>query len=325
MKSKKIRWGIIGLGKIANKFATDLVNVENTELLAVASRSQKKATEFAVKYNAKKAYNSYEELARDTAVDVVYVATPHSFHKEHALLCLQHKKAVLCEKPFAMNWQEVAEMIAVAKENNVLLMEALWTFFLPHFIYVLDIVKSEKFGKLKRLEANFGFYTPYDTDSRLFKKKVGGGCLLDVGIYPIFATLSFLGVPDTIVANATFFENGTDSSNTMTFYYENAKATLKSSLLEETPTHAVFTFEKAIIKINPQFHKPSTVTVFENEKEETIDFNYKTIGYSFEIEHFNNLLRENKKQSDIMTFQYSENLIKILDKVREIISLSYKT
>lgn len=302
MKEKKIRWGIIGLGKIANKFATDLMTLKNIELVAVASRKQQNADDFAQRFNVKKAYNNYLDLAKDNEVDAVYIATPHSFHKEHTLLCLQNKKAVLCEKPFAMNLQEVTEMIAVAKENNVLLMEALWTYFLPQYAYLLEIIETKKFGKLKTVAADFGFKAAYDLESRLFKKEVGGGSLLDIGIYPIFAALSTLGEPDLIDANATFFENGVDASCEMIFHYKGAKATLKSTLTEETETTAIFTFEKAIVKLNRQFHAPSTVTVFENKKEKKIDFNCKTIGYNFEIEHFNTLLRENKTESSIMTF-----------------------
>lgn len=323
MKNKKIRWGIIGLGNIAHKFATDLTTVKNAELVAVASRNQQKANEFAKKHNSKKAYSSYEELAKDTEVDAVYIATPHSFHKENSILCLQNKKAVLCEKPFAMNLQEVEEMITVAKENNVLLMEALWTYFLPHYKYVLDIIKNKKFGEVQNLEADFGFYRAFDIETRLFKKEVGGGSLLDIGIYPIFTALSTLGTPNSIEANATFFENGVDKTCNMVFNYENIKATLKSSLLEDLPTEAIFTFEKATIKINTMFHMPTTLTIINDGREETIDFNYKTIGYNFETEHFNNLIRENKKESDIMTFEFSRNLIKILDKVRNIIGLEY--
>lgn len=324
MKEKKIRWGIIGLGKIANKFATDLMTLENIELVAVASRNQQNANDFAQKFNAKKAYNSYQDLAKDDEVDAVYIATPHSFHKEHTLLCLQNKKAVLCEKPFAMNLHEVTEIIAAAKENNVLLMEALWTFFLPQYVYLLDIIETRKFGKLKTVAADFGFKPAYDIESRLFKKEVGGGSLLDIGIYPIFAALSTLGKPDLIDANATFFENGVDASCEMIFHYKDAKAALKSTLTEETQSTAIFTFEKAIVKLNRQFHAPSSVTIFENKKEKTIDFNCKTIGYNFEIEHFNTLLREGKTESTIMTFNFSKDLIKTLDKVRGIIGLKYE-
>ncbi|MCL7763133.1 Gfo/Idh/MocA family oxidoreductase [Polaribacter sp. Z014] len=323
MEKKTIKWGIIGLGNIAQKFAKDLATVENAELVAVASRSQENADKFALKYNSKKAYASYLDLANDAEVDAVYIATPHSFHKEYAILCLQHKKAVLCEKPFAMNLQEVEEMIAVAKENNVLLMEALWTYFLPHYTYVLESLKNEKFGKVLKLEADFGFYRAFDNESRLFKKEVGGGSLLDIGIYPIFAALSTLGIPNTIEADATFFDNGADSACNMTFAYNDTKAVLKSTLLEDAATEAIFTCERGIIKINTMFHMPTTVTITENGKDETIDFKYKTIGYNFETEHFNNLLRANKKESDVMTFDFSKNIIATLDKVRSIIGLEY--
>jgi predicted dehydrogenase len=323
MEKRTIRWGIIGLGKIANKFATDLATLDNTVLVAVASRNQQNADEFAEKYNVKKAYNTYEELAKDADVDAVYIATPHSFHKQHSILCLQHKKAVLCEKPFAMNLQEVTEMIAVAKENNVLLMEALWTFFLPHFNYVLELVKNEKFGKLIGLEADFGFKPSFNSESRLFKKEIGGGSLLDIGIYPIFAALSALGKPDAIEAKATFFETGADSECKMVFHYKQVKAALRSTLLEETKTEAIYTFDAAIVKINTQFHAPSTVTILQGKNEETINFGYKTIGYNFEAEHFNTLLRAEKKESDVMTFEFSRNLIKTLDAVRELIGLEY--
>ena len=323
MKNKTIRWGIIGLGNIAHKFATDLATIENAALVAVASRSQENADEFAKKYNSKKAYNSYLDLAKDAEVDAVYIATPHSFHKEHTILCLKNKKAVLCEKPFAMNLQEVEEMIAVAKENNVLLMEALWTYFLPHYTYVLESLKNEKFGKILKLEADFGFSRAFDNDSRLFKKEVGGGSLLDIGIYPIFAALSTLGKPDSIKADATFFDNGVDSVCNMTFNYNDTEAVLKSTLVEDTATEATFTCERGIIKINTMFHMPTTVTITENGKDEIIDFKTKTIGYNFEIIHFNDLLRANKKESNMMTFEFSRNLIKTLDSVREIIGLTY--
>lgn len=320
---KTIKWGIIGLGRIANKFATDLATIKDAELVAVASRNQENANAFAKKYKVDKAYNSYADLAKDINVDAVYIATPHSFHKEHTILCLQSKKAVLCEKPFAMNLQEVEEMIAVAQENNVLLMEALWTYFLPHYTYVLDLIQTEKYGKIKDLKADFGFYNEYDTTRRLFKKEVGGGSLLDIGIYPIFAALSTLGKPNTIAADATFFENGADASCTVKFNYNNAKATLKSTLLEATKTEAIFTLEKAVLKINGYFHEPTTVSVIINGVEEVVDFNYKTIGYSFEIEHFNQLLRAQKTESNIMTFDFSRELIKTLDSVRKIINLEY--
>jgi predicted dehydrogenase len=320
---KTIKWGIIGCGKIANKFATDLATISNTTLHAVASRSKERATAFAEKYNAITAYDSYEALATDTNVDAVYVATPHSFHATHAILCLQNKKAVLCEKPFAMNRAEVEEMIATAKENDTLLMEALWTYFLPQYQYVLKVLESKKYGKLNHVEADFGFYLPFDNSNRLFLKEVGGGSLLDIGIYAIFAALSTLGIPEEIKAEANFFENGADKDCTMYFNYKEASAKLHSNIAKETNTEAIFTCENGTIKIHTRFHEPSTITIVSGGTTETLDFTEDTIGYKHEAIHFNNLIRAGKKESDVMTFDFSRNLITLLDQVREQIGLEY--
>lgn len=323
-KLNTINWGIIGLGNIANQFATDLLTVEGAHLYAVASRNQDKANAFGLKYKATKAYDSYKALAQDPNIDAVYIATPHALHKENTLLCLEHGIAVLCEKPFAMNSDEVDEMIAKAKEKNVLLMEALWTYFLPHYKYVLNILEEKKFGNILKLEADFGFFRAFDNSSRLFNKTLGGGSLLDIGIYPIFTALSTLGTPKHFEAKATYFENGVDASCTINFDYGNAKAILKSTLKADTPTEASFYCEKGIIRIDSRFYEPSTITLISNEgKEDTIDFNYKTIGYSYEIMHFNTLLRQGKTESNVMTFQFSKKLIKTLDKVRSLINLHY--
>jgi len=322
---KTINWGIIGLGNIAHKFATDLLTIEDAKIYAVASRNQEKANEFASKYNATKAYSSYEALAKDPHIDAVYIATPHTLHKENTILCLDHGIAVLCEKPFAMDSDEVNEMIAKAKDKNVLLMEALWTYFLPHYRYVLKALEDRIYGDVLKLEADFGFYRAFDNSSRLFNKSLGGGSLLDIGIYPIFASLSALGIPKHIKANATYFENGADSSCDMVFEYEkNVKAILKSTLIEDTPTEAIFYCKKGIIKINHQFHNPSTISLIPNEGEaETIDFNNKTIGYNYEAIHFNELLRQGKTESNVMSFEFSQSLIKTLDDVRNLINLNY--
>lgn len=323
LKNRNIRWGIIGLGNIANKFATDLLTVEGAELYAVASRTQQKSDDFAEKYQAIKAYSSYEALVNDENIDAVYIATPHSLHKENTLLCLEQGKAVLCEKPFAMNADEVNSMIAAATKHNTLLMEGLWTYFLPHYNFVLAELSRKIYGNLLRIEADFGFVRVFNEESRLFNKSLGGGSLLDIGIYPIFAALSTLGVPDTITAKASFFENGADSSCTMVFNYHNAVATLTSTLLESTPSEAIFYCEQGIIKINSGFHSPSTVTLINDNNEESVFFDCKTHGYNYQISHFNELLRQGKKESHIMTFNFSRQLIKTLDKVRAIIDLKY--
>lgn len=320
---KQIRWGILGCGKIARKFAEDLARVSDCELYAVGSRTQEKAQQFAKDFAANKAFGSYEDLATCKEIDAIYIATPHCFHKENSILCLRNKKAVLCEKPFAMNLEEVAEMIAVAQQNDVLLMEALWTYFLPHYEHLLKLIHTEKYGKILSLKADFGFYTPYDLNNRVFRKEVGGGSLLDIGIYPIFAALSTLGNPDSIEAKATFFENGADSSCEVIFHYKQATALLRSTLLEATPTEAVFICENGSITLNSRFHQPSSIAIESNGTKELLEFPTNRIGYAYEIEHFNQLLREGKKESDVMSYGFSEQLIKTLDQVRALIGLTY--
>ncbi len=315
----------MGLGNIAHKFATDLLTVEYAELHAVASRSQEKANTFAAKFGATKAYACYEDFILDEELDAVYIATPHALHKSNTMLCLKHKVAVLCEKPFAMNTSEVNDMINMAKEKNVLLMEALWTYFLPHYQYVLQAIETKKYGNLIGLEADFGFYRAFNNDSRLFNKGLGGGSLLDIGIYPIFVALSTLGIPEHIEAKATYFENGADASCDMVFSYQNqVKAILKSSLLEDTTNHAVFKFDQGSIRINSGFHAPTTISIFpKTGPEENLDFGYNTIGYNYEIIHFNDLLRKAQTESPIMSFDFSKQLITLLDIVRQHINLTY--
>ncbi len=321
---KTIKWGILGLGKIAGKFATGLKDVEGAELYAVASRSKSKAEAFAKEYNAIKLFSSYEAMLKDEALEVVYIATPHVFHHQQTLLCLDHKKAVLCEKPFAINKEQVEEMIAKAKKENVFLMEAMWTQFLPHFEFVLDLIESEKYGKIKNLKADFGFPAPVDLDKRLYNKDLGGGSLLDIGIYPIFMAMSALGTPEKIQASAKFSETGIDTECDMIFEYKNGvEAELGSSIVKQTPTAAIIQFEKATITLITRFHEPTSVKIQTPESEETKEFKVDSNGYNFEAEHVQKMLLEGKTESTEMTFAKSLQLIELLDKVRDQIGLEY--
>lgn len=321
---KTIKWGILGLGKIAGKFATGLKDVEGAELYAVASRSKSKAETFAKEYNATKLFSSYEAMLKDEALDVVYIATPHVFHHQQTLLCLDHKKAVLCEKPFAINKEQVEEMIAKAKKENVFLMEAMWTQFLPHFEFVLDLIESEKYGKIKNLKADFGFPAPVDLDKRLYNKDLGGGSLLDIGIYPIFMAMSALGTPEKIQASAKFSETGIDTECDMIFEYKNGvEAELGSSIVKQTPTAAIIQFEKATITLTTRFHEPTSVKIQTPEIEETKEFKVDSNGYNFEAEHVQKMLLKGKTESTEMNFAKSLQLIELLDKVRDQIGLEY--
>ena len=324
MEDKIYNWGILGLGKIARKFAADLAAVPNAKLFGVASRSSEKAEEFAAEFNAEKSFGSYEELVKNDEVDVVYIATPHVFHHDHTLLCLRHRKAVLCEKPFAMNKIQVMEMIKVAREQNVFLMEALWTYFLPHYKKVMQLIDSGKYGNITALEADFGFESPYQPEKRLLNKKLGGGSLLDIGIYPVFAALSLLGRPSEIIAKAEMGSTGVDESCDIQLKYPNhVTAILKSDITKKTPTTATIFLEKGKIIIEGRFHEPSSFTVITDENKEKFEFEVNTYGYNFEAIHVQKMLEQQRTESTVMSFQKSLELIEILDRIRKKIGLEY--
>lgn len=324
MEAKNTKWGILGLGKIAKKFCLGLQHVEGAEIYAVASRSKEKADFFAKEHKATKAYGSYEELVEDKNVDVIYIATPHVFHFKHTLLCLRHKKAVLCEKPFAMNKAEVEQMIATAKKEKVFLMEAMWTQFLPHFEYVQKLVQSGVYGKIKSLKADFGFAAEFDENHRLYNKELGGGSLLDIGIYPVFMALSFLGEPEKITASANFCSTEVDEECNIVFHYPGGvEAELDSNIGKKTPTTATIELEKATITMNSRFHEPTSVHVRTEDGEETSDFSGEANGYNFEAEHVQQMLQEGLTESNEMTSEKSLQLIELLDRIRTEIGLEY--
>ncbi|TBW29360.1 Gfo/Idh/MocA family protein [Gramella sp. KN1008] len=321
---ENINWGIIGLGKIANKFATALASVQNAELYGVASRNRDKALDFSKEHKAKAAYGVYDQLMKDENVDVIYIATPHSLHHEITMECLDHGKAVLCEKPFAMNREEAQQMITHARSKNVFLMEALWTMFLPHFQYVQELVNSGKYGKVKSIKADFGFEAEFDRNQRTFNKALGGGSLLDIGIYPVFLSYALLGKPEKIEASAQFAETGVDWECEMKFLYpEEVKASLHSSFREKTPTIAEIELEKGIIRLNSRFHEPTSVSIILEGKEETKDFGVKTNGYDFEATHVTHMLLEGKSESRKWTPENTLDLMELLDAVRHEIGLKY--
>src|SRR5687767_13819388 len=182
--SEKIRWGILGCGKIAGKFAADLALVDDAELIAIASRDSVKGKAFREKFKARLFFDTYESMASSEHVDVIYIATPHGFHFEHTMLCLQHKKAVLCEKAFGLNTRQVTDMVNFAHRQEVFLMEAFWTKFLPQYKKIIEIIVSGEIGEIKLIQADFGFLAPEPLGQRLYDPVLGGGSLLDIGLYP---------------------------------------------------------------------------------------------------------------------------------------------
>ncbi|CAM1367013.1 Gfo/Idh/MocA family protein [Tenacibaculum xiamenense] len=323
--NKKINWGIIGLGKIAHKFASDLLLSNNANLYAVASRSIDKAKEFAQTYKASRTYSSYMELAKDPTVDIVYIATPHPFHFENTMLCLQNNKAVLCEKPMGMDAKQVELMIQEAQSRKLFLMEGLWTRFIPATEKLLEIINSGKIGDIEFVRADFGFIGDLNLKSRLYDKKLGGGSLLDIGIYPIYLSLLLLGIPDRIKAIASMTETNVDSSCSILFNYKNgAIANLDSTIEHNTATEAFIYGTKGVIRLHQRFHHTNKLTVSINGNQEVLDIPYKGIGYSHEIEEANKCLQNGKTESSKHSLKNSLDLISVIDLVKEQIGLSYK-
>jgi predicted dehydrogenase len=325
--TEKIRWGILGCGKIANKFASDLKLVEDAELMAIGSRDTAKAKEFASQHNARHIFNTYEALVSSPLVDVIYVATPHGFHHQHVMLCLEHKKAVLCEKAFALNLRQVKEMVAQAKTQKVFLMEAFWTKFLPQYEEVMRIIKSEEIGEVKFIQADFGFKAPEPLPQRLYDPILGGGSLLDIGIYPVFLAQSILGKPVDIQATITPYDTGVDEQCAMTMKFENgALAVLSSTFASDTPVEALIAGTKGRIQMRDRFHNAIGRLEIVKEKDvvNEIDvFREEGFGFQFEARHVGECIRKGLIESPVMSHQDSLLLMETLDRVRKVCGIKY--
>lgn len=319
-----IKWGIIGLGRIAHKFAEDLLLVKNCTLEAVASRDLKKAESFSKQYNATTFYNSYEALFKNTLVDIVYIATPNNSHKLYTVLALEHKKAVLCEKPFAINKKQVYSMIEASKNNNTFLMEAMWSRFIPSIKKIKTSIDSGEIGEVKYINADFSFKANTSIQ-RIYDKELGGGSLLDIGIYPVFLAYLLLGIPTKINANAHYYKSGADSQLAMLFNYKNAQAILFSSFNSTSKRVAKISGTLGEIIINNPWNETNSFTIQKNNEEASL-ISLPTVGkgFSHEIVECANCLLENNIESATWSHQNSLDLITLLDAVREKINLTYE-
>lgn len=324
-----IGWGIIGAGSIAQKFASDLSLVKDARLVAVGSRSAAKAQAFAEKYNASKYYGSYEELIGDEEVDVVYVATPHSHHYENTMMCLDYHKAVLCEKAFAINLRQTSEMIRIARERKVFLMEALWTKFLPHYGKLMSMLEEKVTGDVHSVLINFGFKPKEPVPQRLFDPSLAGGTMLDIGIYNVFMAMSVLGKPDHIDAHMTPAATGIDAQCAVLFRYNNgAMAQLFSSFTTDLPTEAEISGPRGRIKLNHRFYAPECDIEFfpgRPDTRELVSFEKPTsgFGYQYEAQHVMECLQKGLTESPVMTHQDTLDLMEVLDEIRAKAGIVY--
>jgi predicted dehydrogenase len=323
---KIIRWGVLAPGRIAHKFVQDLQTVASGKLMAVGSRDLGRAKDFAAQYNAPYAYGSYEELLQCPELDIVYVASPHSGHLAHTLLCLRAGVAVCCEKAFAINGSQVAVMIAEAQRKNVFLMEAMWARFNPAINKAVEIIESGAIGKVRLLRADFGFQADYDPNTRLFNKSLAGGALLDIGIYPLFLSYRLFGMPSKMEASAVFSETGIDEtmSAILTYAHNNVMAVLDATFRATTPCIALIYGDKGSVEIHGRWHESTGITVkYTNGTTDVFAFERDTWGYNYEIEEVHRCLQNNQIESKNWSWQDSKNLMQLLDKVRQKIGLVY--
>lgn len=325
MDVNKIRWGIIGLGNIAHKFAKDLMLVQDAQLVAVASRNLNKAQKFAQEYHCKKFYDSYDTLINDSEIDIIYIATPHNSHAALTIKALQNNKHVLCEKPIALNYEDALLMINASRDNNTFFMEAFWTRFNPSFREVFSILKNGAIGEIKYINADFAFFAEdlEDKGNRKTEIELGGGALLDIGVYPLFLSYILLGIPIEIVAKSNFYKTGADLQTSMILQYTNAQAVLHSSFVSKSNMIATISGTKGIINLNSPWHEAQSFTLIKKEYEEEFMLPTKGKGFTYEIEECHQCITENRIESTLWSHQNSLELIKVVDEVRLQIGLEY--
>ena len=325
MDAKVIKWGIVGTGGIASAFARDLNFAENTEKTAVGSRTKESAEKFAEEHGIVRAYGSYEELVKDPDVDAIYVATPHPFHKENVLSCLRAGKAVLCEKPFTINSGELEEVVQFARDQKLFLMEAMWTRFLPPIVKVREWIDSGKIGDVLLVKADFGFRAPWNPEGRLLNPALGGGALLDVGIYPVtFASMIFGTKPEKILSTAHIGETGVDEQFSILLSYPGGKtATLNGAFRVDLTNEAYILGTEGHIRI-PSFHSAKSAFLYKKgEEAEAFKDDRKSAGYAFEIKEVGRCLNQGLLESPVVPLDESLKIMKLMDAIRGQWGLKY--
>jgi predicted dehydrogenase len=320
-----VRWGILGAGHIARKFAADLLVSPDCIPAAVASRSLDKAESFAAQSGFARCHGNYRDLAEDPEVDVVYVATPHSLHRDHVLLCLRAGKSVLCEKPFALNGFQAEDMADAAMKADRFLMEAMWTRFLPHILELRRTVRSGAIGELRTLTADFGFKGGGYPDGRLFSPALGGGALLDIGIYPLTLAFILFGHPETARSMARIGSTGVDEQCGMLLAYpRGGMAVLSASVAGDTGQEAVISGTGGRIVVHSPWWRSGRFTVHADGRDpETVHLPMSGNGFVHEIAETVKCLTGGKRESDIMPVAETRAVLSVMDGMREAWGLKY--
>jgi predicted dehydrogenase len=324
--SEDIRWGILGTGSIAASFARDLQLLPDHRPVAVGSRRADSGAQFAARFSGMRSAGGYEELCADPEVDVVYVATPHPFHARDMLLALRAGKHVLCEKPFTVNAAEAAQVVEVARERGLFCMEAMWTRFLPHMRRIRELLDSGAVGDVRTVIADHGQrFLPPEPTSRLYAPELGGGALLDLGIYPMSFASFVLGTPTRVTAVSDPAETGVDAQTSVILQYDGGShAVLTTTLGARTPTRATVTGTEGRIDIDEVWYQPTSFT-WHTRSGTAQQFAEPRIGHGlrYQAEEVGQCLRDGAVESSIMPLDETLSIMVTMDEVRRQIALRY--
>jgi predicted dehydrogenase len=320
-----IRWGILGTGNIATSFATGVATMPDAEIVAVGSRNQATADAYGDRFKISRRYGSYAELVHDAAIDVVYIATPHSLHLEDMLLCFEAGKPVLCEKPFTINAAQARQAIARAREAGLFAMEATWMRFTPLMVALRKQLAQGVIGEIRMVTADFGIRVDFDPKFRLFNPELGGGGLLDVGIYPLSLAQMVLGTPTQVTGLAALGQTGVDEQSACVLGYAGGQlAVLHNAIRTETPQEATIAGTEGWIRIHAPWWMPQAMTIHKAGSEpQPVDVPFTANGYTYEAAEVHRCLREGKLESDLMPLDETVAIMETMDALRQQWGLRY--
>lgn len=321
---KAYNWGILGTGNIAHKFSRALMLLDNAHLYAVGSRDAGRAEKFAGEFGFTKHFGSYEEMLADPGVEVVYISSPHSQHMEHTLMALQNGKHVICEKPMSITAAEVSRMIDEAGRKGLFLMEALWPPFQPSYLKAEEILKSGKLGKLLHMRGKFAFVSPYDPELRTYNLAMGGGSLLDIGIYPVMDILRYMGEPEHVVATSVFAPTGADESTAMIFRFRDGRlAEAYSSFANLGGVSTEFNCENGNLILTRGRDRNQHLIIEVNGDIDDRIFTPPAQGYQYEAAEVMSCLDKGLTESHVVPLSFSLTLARTLDEVRRKAGIRY--
>ena len=323
--SETTRWGVIGAGGIATDFCDDLQRLPDHEVVAVGSRAAGTADAFASRFGIERVHASYAELAADDSIDAVYVATPHPMHHDAAMLAIEAGKAVLVEKPFTMDAAEARSLVAAARERGTFLMEAMWTRFLPHMAAVRDVLASGRLGDLVLVTAEHGQWFEKDPAFRLFAPELGGGALLDLGIYPVSFASMVLGTPTRVTAVSDTAFTGVDAQTSVVLRDDAGRhAVLTTTLSAATTNGAAINGTEARIEIDPTFYRPTSFSIVSRDGErERVEIPVEGNGLRFQAAEVGRCLREGLTESPLLPLDETVSILGTMDEIRTQIGLTY--